>query len=154
MLINACSGFICSGAFQIFSVENIDRLLAFRKVDNGLGCFNRHFHFTFTGEGGGMRCHQHIVQLEQQVAWLWRLLFKHVQSGTTNAFALQRLGQCGFVDDRASGGVDDEGTGFHQIKSPCIHEMMCFFRVRDMDGNEVGSPEYLINLGAETDFIG
>ena len=53
MLINACSGFICSGTFQVFSVEYIDGLLAFRKVDNGLGCLNRHFHFTLTGEGGG-----------------------------------------------------------------------------------------------------
>ena len=45
-----------------------------------------------------------------------RLVFEHVKTGTRQPALLERLDQRVLVDDAAAGGIDDIGTGLHQLE--------------------------------------
>ena len=67
-----------------------------------------------------VRSENHIVEFEDGIVGVRRLLLEHVEPGAGDPPLLKRLRQRFLVDDRASSGVDEIGGRLHQGEA-CRH---------------------------------
>ena len=66
---------------------------------------------------------------------------QHVDGGAADGFGLERGDEVGFVDEVTATGVDEDGTGLHQLERFPIDEMPGLGSERTMQGDGVGGSE-------------
>src|SRR5882724_9769472 len=95
-----------------------------------------------------MRCHDHLLELEQRMIGGRRLLLEHVERGARDLARLDRARQRQLVDQAPAGTVDDPGTRLHPLELRLAHEVPRVSGQRRVDRDEVGARQQLVELDA------
>ena len=79
-----------------------------------------------------MRCEDDIVQLQDWIRGIRRLLLKHIKPGPSEAALLKRLRESPLVDNGPPRGIDEVGGRLHQGQAFRVDKVM---RLRGLTGN-------------------
>ena len=82
-----------------------------------------------------------VVEFEEGVVGTDGLVLKDINAGAGDLVGAESGGEGGLVDDGATGGVDEVGSGFHEIEFGGADEVAGLIVKRAVDGKEVGFAE-------------
>ena len=91
-----------------------------------------------------VRRHDDIVEREQRIGRIGRLLLKHVKGCASDPPACQNVRERLLIDDWSARSVDKKGRLLHQSESISIHEVAGLGRQRTVHGNDVGAGEDVV----------
>ena len=101
--------------FRSASADNVDRF-AFKEAADVIGDYADKALAGLQALPAHVGCNDHIVHGVERIVCSRRLSFLHIQTCTCNLPGSEGTDQGGLIDEGASGGIDQEGRGFHQGK--------------------------------------
>src|ERR1700751_1021832 len=90
-----------------------------------------------------MRSEDHIVEFENGIISVWRLLFEHIKPSGGDPASRKGPGQRLLIDDRSSSGVDEIGRRFHQGEPVGVNEMAGFWGQRTAHADKGGTQKHV-----------
>src|ERR671919_2424408 len=102
---------------ECLRVGEMSRDIAAREGENGLAGAAAAAGEGLFGQRDGVRRENHVVELEQWVVRVDRLLLEDVEGRAGDPPVPERLGQRQLVNDRPARDVDEEGRRLHQSES-------------------------------------
>src|SRR5229473_5642400 len=84
-----------------------------------------------------MRREKHVVQAQQWIRRIDRLLLEDVQAGSSNSAFAKRCRERGLVDDGATGNIYKKSRLLHQLEAPRVEQVMGLWGQCAHDDDEV-----------------
>jgi len=113
-----------------FGIEGVGWALALEEGGDVLGGGERHPAAGFGGSGAEMRSEDDIGAFETDVDE--RFLFEDVEASTGDFAGFEGVDECGFVDNRAAGSVNEEGGRLHAKEFGRVEESASIAVKRNM----------------------
>ena len=98
------------------------------------------------GGAEGVRREKHVVQAEQWIRRIDRLLLEDVQAGSSNSAFAKRCRERGLIDDSAAGDIHKESGLLHQLEAPRVEQVMGLWSQCAHDDDEVRTAAKHIEL--------
>ena len=118
-------------------VDRVARGSAREVFDDLVGDVEGDVHLRLAGAGAEVRRHHHLLELEQRIRGIRRLLGEHVDGGPGDVAVADRIGERLLVDDAAARDVDQARALAHPLELGGADHAAGGVGQRDVDGEEV-----------------
>src|SRR5882724_2637107 len=103
--------------------------------------------------GGRMGSDQDVVQRPEGRVWRQRFFMEDIQGGAGDAAVLERVEQCGFIDQWSPGNIDEVSVELHFAQPRGVHDAGCCRSYRCAEENVVSLGQNIVNLRRAKDGI-